>query len=155
MTLEQAYQQFSDMADRLSNPRYIAGQMSQELDQLVYQMRKLAPQDSGKLRSSIALLSDSSGQDLSIALSMLDYGFYQNFGVDGTDGVNGPPFRNLSYGSNDRRTPYGAPPEVKAFEYSNRTFGLPATVFFDLDELREQVAFIAENNIQEIVDNIE
>ena len=87
---------------------------------------------------------------------MLDYGFYQNFGVDGTEGVNGPPFRNLEYGSTDRRTPYGVDEVTETpFSYSNRRFGLPATVFFDLDELRDQVAFIAENNIQEIADNIE
>ena len=151
MTLDEAYEQFSTMADRLSNPRYIAGQMSQELDQIVYRMRQLAPQDSGRLRSSIALLSDSTGQDLSVALSMLDYGFYQNFGVKPTAQS---PFRNLSSTMAERRQPYAVPP-LTAFEYSNRRFGLPATVFFDLDELRDQVAFIAENNIQEIVDNID
>ena len=153
MTLDEAYDAFSEMADRLSNPRYIAGQMSQELDQVVYRMRQLAPQDSGKLRSSIALLSESTGQNLSVALSMLDYGFYQNFGVKPNAQT---PFNALSDTMAQRRQPYGVDEVTETpFSYSNRTYGLPATVFFDLDELRDQVAFIAENNIQEIVDNID
>lgn len=151
MTLDEAYEEFSRVADRWSNPQYIAGQMSQELDQLVFRMRQLAPQKSGRLRSSIALLSESTGKDLSVALSMLDYGFYQNFGVKPTAQS---PFRNLSSTMAERRQPYAVPP-FTAFEYRNRRFGLPATVFFDLDELRDQIAFIAENNIQEIVDNID
>ena len=152
MTLDEAYEEFSRIADTFSNPRYLAGELSQELDQLTYQMRRLAPVDSGRLKSSIALLAESTGQDLSVVLEMLEYGYYQNFGVDGVEGIR--EIRPLASTTASRRNPYGVDTpqgRIGDFEYNNRRYGLPATVFFDYDTLRDQIATIVEADLQNIV----
>ena len=131
----------------------IAGNLTQELDNLAYQMRSLAPMQSGRLRNSIQLLADTTGTDLSVVLSMVEYGYYQNFGVNPAAQT---PFRTLSNTSAERRQPYGVDAlEFTPFSYdtNERRFGLPATVFFDYEQLLEQVAFIAENGIVEVIND--
>ena len=155
MNLDEAYEEFSRIADRWENSAYLAGEMTYELDNLVFQMRSLAPVDRGRLKSSISLLAQGSSGDLSVVLSMLDYGYYQNFGVKPSAQS---PINRLSSTMAERRQPYGVPTPsgvIGDFSYSNRRFGLPATVFFDYNELRDQIAIIAESNILEIINDTE
>jgi hypothetical protein len=153
MTLEEAFDQFAAFTDALGNGTYLGGEMSQELDNLAYQMRRLAPMDRGRLRNSIALLADSTGADLSVVLELVEYGLYQNYGVSPNARS---PFRTLDSTMADRRQPYGVTVEnvsLGDYSYSNRNFGLPATVFFDYETLLDQVATIVENTTIEVIEN--
>lgn len=150
MTLDEAYEEFSRLSDRWSNPQYLVGELSQEFDRLTYEMRRLAPVDTGRLKSSIALLAEATGKDLSVVLQMLDYGYYQNFGVLPTAKS---PINRLASTPAERTQPYGIPP-FTPFRYTNRQFGLPATNFIQFEELRDQVATIVEANLQNQVNDI-
>lgn len=155
MTLDQAFDYFNAVAQDFANPKAIAGNLTRDLDNLAYQMRRLAPIDSGRLRSSIALTAKGRSGQLDVVLQMLDYGLYQNYGVGPTAQS---PFRASSAGNTDRRQPYGVVVEGSTlgdYMYSHRNFGLPATVFFDYNELLNQIAILAEEGIFEAINDTE
>ena len=155
MTLDEAFADFTRLAQAYSNPEYIAGSLVNDLDNLAYQMRRLAPQKSGRLRSSIALRAEGSPGQLGVILQMLDYGLYQNFGV-------GPrarqPFNTLSGTNAPRRQPYGVDVEDQSFgnyQYRDgRRFGLPATVFFDYEQLLNEIATLTEEGFFDVTNEI-
>jgi hypothetical protein len=156
LTLEEAIEAFSNIASTYADPKSIAGDLTRDLDNIAYRLRTLAPQDSGRLRSSIALLASGSTGDVEVILQMLDYGLYQNYGVNGSEGIR--EIRPLSSTNAPRREPYGvtvANSTLGSYEYSNRRYGLPATVFFDYEQLLNEIAVLAENGIFEAInDNI-
>jgi hypothetical protein len=155
LTLEEAIEAFSEIAANYADPKSIAGDLTRDLDNIAYRLRTLAPQDSGRLRSSIALLASGSTGDVEVTLQMLDYGLYQNYGV-------GPqaktPFNSLSSTNAPRRQPYGVTVSgvsLGDYMYESRNFGLPATVFFDYEQLLTEIAQLAENGIFDAInDNI-
>ena len=155
MNLEEAFNEFNRIAERYSNPQAIAGSLVEDLDNLAYQMRRLAPVDSGRLRSSIALTAQGSTDEFNVVLQMLDYGLYQNFGV-------GPrarsPFNTLSGTTAERRQPYGVEvgdTSLGNYMYNHRNFGLPATVFFDYETLLNQVTTIVEQGFFDVANDTE
>lgn len=155
MDLDQAFEEFNRIAETYSNPQAIAGSLVEDLDNLAYQMRQLAPIDSGRLRSSIALTAQGSPDEFNVVLQMLDYGLYQNYGV-------GPranePFRTLSGTNAERRQPYGVEVEGQTlgdYMYSHRNFGLPATVFFDYETLLNQVTTLVEQGFFDVANDTE
>lgn len=157
MTIDEAFDFFNAVADEFANPKAIAGGLTRDLDALVYQMRRLAPVKSGRLKSSIALTAQGRTGELNVVLQMLEYGLYQNYGVNGTQGVHSP-FRPSSVGNLDRRQPYGVAVEGSTlgdYMYSHRNFGVPATVFFDYNELLNQIAILAEEGIFEAINDTE
>ena len=155
MTLDEAFEAFNDIAQRYATPKAIAGELTQDLDNLAYQIRRLAPQDTGRLRSSIALRAAGATGDVSVVLQMLDYGLYQNFGVNASDGVR--PFTSLTSTSAPRRDPYGVTAEGQRYgDYSYnqpRRYGLPATVFFDVETLLNEIATLAEEGVFEAIND--
>ena len=70
--------------------------------------------------------------DDTLTISMLDYGFYNNFGVLPT-----PSFRNG--GGNPIKIDFGTR-NGDYFMYGNREFGLPSRQFFSYDNLQSQIA---------------
>lgn len=63
------------------------------LENVENDLRNSAPNASGNLRSSIsASIDQTSNSDFTIAVSMLDYGIYQDQGVNGTEQNWGSPF---------------------------------------------------------------
>lgn len=111
------------------------------LREYIQKWRANAPMDTGALKRSIRLIA----QGGRYGISMLDYGFYQNFGVRGTQdnlGLAVPSWSPL-------------PPSRGAkYSFSKRRFGLPAQKFFlttdeDLTDLVDEIFSIIEKRILE------
>ncbi len=91
---------------------------------LVQEMKTDAPVDQGDLRNSIQATVENN----SISFQMLYYGFFQNYGVAGTEGdsrfgvVNEVPSGILP-----------PPRQSSKYQYRDRKFGIPAQDFFDFD----------------------
>ena len=112
--------------------------------QIVDEMKRNAPEDIGNLKSSIKAVIDED----SLSFEMLYYGLFQNFGVkpDYNTKTEHKPF-NSSFGgiTNPSEVPFGVLPKPasgKFYEYKpkNRSFGLPARKFFDVDQIAQRVS---------------
>lgn len=144
--IDEAFREFSEMIDELSDLRSIAGNITQDLDNYAFGIRALAPQNLGRLRNSIQLLAATNGSNFEVTFEMVEYGLFQNFGVK-PDAQS--PIRRLRSTSAERTQPY-VDEGYGGYSYSNRQFGLPATRFFDIQQLRDDVAGIIENEINNI-----
>lgn len=117
--------------------------------QIVDEMRRNVPIDKGNLKESIQVTMDRFG----FQISMLEYGFYQNYGVkpDANPSAGAhKPFGN-EFGS--IKQPFGVIVDDQVFgdfQYNNRRFGLPSRQFFDLDDYQERLIELVENQIEEI-----
>ena len=110
--------------------------------QIVDEMKRNVPIDSGNLKSSIKAVIDED----SLSFEMLYYGLFQNFGVkpDYKQGQNNKPF-NSEFGgiTNPTEVPFGIEPQPlsgKFYKYKTRQFGLPARKFFDVDQIATLIA---------------
>ena len=112
--------------------------------QIVDEMKRNVPIDSGNLKSSIKAVIDED----SLSFEMLAYGLFQNFGVKPDYNTkNTPKPFNSRFGgiTNPTEVPFGVDPqprEGKFYKYKpdNRKFGLPARKFFDVDEIATIIA---------------
>ena len=149
LTIDQAFDEFNSSLENIKN---IGGTIYQDLDNLAYTIRQLAPYDKGRLRNSIQLLVEKDGSDLSVYFEMVNYGYYQAFGVNGRQGIR-EPIRELRSTNADRIAPYGVEEiEATPFTYNKRKFGLPATQFLNIQQTRDQVAAIVEQGFLNILD---
>ena len=96
------------------------------MDDVVRELKKDSPVDTGALRSSIRGQATSN----SMTLFMIDYGMFQNYGV-------GP-------GTNPRRVEFGVNPRPSMepfYMYKKRSFGLApyrGTGWFSLENITQQ-----------------
>ena len=154
VTMDELIQDILTWSDKIGNARYIAGELSQGLDNIAYGIRQNAPQDTGALRNSIQLLAEESSEGLSVVFSMLNYGYYQNYGVKGTDGVNSP-FNSLSSTNINRQQPFGLErPAIGPFSFGTRKSGIPATPFFNYQQVQQQVNDLVNEKIQNISEEL-
>ena len=108
------------------------------LESYVPRWRQLAPIDSGRLRQSIRVVAQG-GQ---YGISMVDYGWFNLYGVRPNAST---PFDAISV-TTPRRQPRPSLLKGDFYQYSNRKFGLPATVF--MPELQ------SEESLSDFVDEI-
>ena len=108
------------------------------LESYVPRWRQLAPIDSGRLRQSIRVVAQG-GQ---YGISMVDYGWFNLYGVRPNART---PFNAISV-TTPRRQPRPSLLKGDFYQYSNRRFGLPATVF--MPELQ------SEESLSDFVDEI-
>jgi hypothetical protein len=74
------------------------------LNKIEADIQKKAPNKSGKLKESIAAtLTSQTGEDFKIEISMLDYGWYQDKGVSGTE----KKYRGTPYSFKTKKPPHG------------------------------------------------
>jgi hypothetical protein len=100
--------------------------------------RRLAPIDSGRLRQSIRIVASGGNY----GISMVDYGWFNLYGVRPNART---PFNAISVPT-PRRQPMPSLLKGDFYQYSNRRFGLPATVF--IPQLQ------SEQSLSEFVDEI-
>ena len=108
------------------------------LESYVPRWRQLAPIDSGRLRQSIRIVAQG-GQ---YGISMVDYGWFNLYGVRPNAST---PFNAISV-TTPRRQPRPSLLKGDFYQYSNRKFGLPATVF--MPQLQ------SEESLSDFVDEI-
>ena len=92
------------------------------LEQYLPLWRRLAPIDTGRLRNSIRIVASGGNY----GISMLNYGWFNLYGVRPAART---PFNTLSNPLAPRRQPMPSLLKGDFYQYSNRRFGLPATVF--------------------------
>lgn len=93
--------------------------------------KRLAPIDSGRLRQSIKIVA----QGGNYGISMLDYGWFNLYGVRPNART---PFNAISV-STPRRQPRPSLLKGNFYQYSNRQYGLPATLF--MPQLQSEQSF--------------
>jgi hypothetical protein len=101
--------------------------------------RRLAPIDTGRLKNSIRIVASGGNY----GISMLNYGWFNLYGVRPNART---PFNVLSNPLTPRRQPTPSLLKGGFYQYSNRRFGLPATVF--MPQLQ------SEESLSEFVDEI-
>ncbi len=110
--------------------------------EIVDELREKAPKDTQALKKSIKFNATRFG----FRLEMLEYGFYQNYGV-------GPkaktPYNNKQTGGAPQQ-PYGVtdPLTFGFYSYSDRKFGLPARPFFNLEDIQNRLVELVEQQIE-------
>lgn len=130
---------FQDTIEDLEN---IDVALQQFATQIVDEMRRDVPRDSKDLLKSIKFSTDRFG----FRLEMLEYGFYQNYGVS-------PKPRTLTNTTNSPtspQNPYGItePLAFGDYSYKNRKYGLAARPFFDLANIQQRLIELVEEQIQ-------
>ncbi len=109
------------------------------LEQYLPLWRRLAPIDTGRLKNSIRIVASGGNY----GISMLNYGWFNLYGVRPTART---PFNVLSNPLAPRRQPIPSLIKGDFYQYSNRRFGLPATIF--MPQLQ------SEESLSEFVDEI-
>jgi len=94
--------------------------------------KTLAPRDTGRLKESIKIVA-SGGM---YGISMNDYGWYNLYGVKPNART---PFNTLSNPRAPRRQPMPSLLKGGFYKYSNRQYGLPATIF--MPQLQSEESF--------------
>lgn len=114
----------AQLGEALSDPQTLLAEIG---DQVVVTMKQNVPVDTGRLKGSISWSFTGSN---SIEFNMLEYGWYQNYGVL-------PNYNQASYHKpfvsdfGGITNPQPAPNFGMGSGYRNRAFGLPARKFYD------------------------
>lgn len=114
----------AQLGEALSDPQTLLAEIG---DQVVVTMKQNVPVDTGALKGSISWSFTGSN---SIEFNMLEYGWYQNYGVL-------PNYNQASYHKpflsdfGGITNPQPAPNFGMGSGYRNRAFGLPARKFYD------------------------
>ncbi len=109
------------------------------LEQYLPLWRRLAPIDTGRLKNSIRIVASGGNY----GISMLNYGWFNLYGVRPAART---PFNTLSNPLAPRRQPIPSLIKGDFYQYSNRRFGLPATIF--MPQLQ------SEESLSDFVDEI-
>jgi len=123
-TVSQFVNDLAQLGEALSDPQTLLAEIG---DQVVVTMKQNVPVDTGALRGSISWSFTGSN---SIEFNMLEYGWYQNYGVL-------PNYNQASYHKpflsdfGGITNPQPAPNFGMGSGYRNRAFGLPARKFYD------------------------
>jgi hypothetical protein len=107
--------------------------------EIVTEMRRDVPKNDKELMKSIKFQLDR----YSFRLSMLEYGFYQNFGVSGTDGGYNTETPHKAFGNSfgGIKQPFGISKPISDgnFNYRSRKFGIPSRQFYDLEQIQNRL----------------
>jgi len=130
---------FQDTIDHLEEIDQVIQMLATEV---VDEMRANVPVDTGDLRKSIKVTMDRYG----FRLSMLEYGFFQNYGVD-------PKPRTLNNTTNSPtspQNPFGVtePLAFGNYSYKSRKFGLASRQFFDLEDIQNRLIEVVEQTFE-------
>jgi len=123
-TVSQFVNDLAQLGEALSDPQTLLAEIG---DQVVVTMKQNVPVDTGALKGSISWSFTGSN---SIQFNMLEYGWYQNYGVL-------PNYNQASYHKpflsdfGGITNPQPAPNFGMGSGYRNRAFGLPARKFYD------------------------
>ena len=145
MTVDQFANALNQFGENLRN---IDNELLEIGGQLVADLKQAAPRDSGALRNSIQAVIENN----QLQIAMLEYGVFQNYGVDGTKqrvardvpafGIDPMPrdgHRTYSFGTDDNVTMISG--RGNNFSYGVRTKiyqeGLRPQNWFDLDALTD------------------
>ena len=124
MTVDDFILDLAQLGEALSDPQTLLAEIG---DQVVVTMKQNVPVDTGRLKASISWSFTGSN---SIEFNMLEYGWYQNYGVL-------PNYNQASYHKpflsdfGGITNPQPAPNFGMGSGYRNRAFGLPARKFYD------------------------
>ncbi len=149
---------FEDLGEAL--PQSLAEVIQEAADLAIRDIKNnlvTGAQATGRLRDSIRATVDES--NLTLGIVMLDYGYYQNFGVVGTDNTK------TQYGVDEATaTAFGVSEDYqfkfdksKSMIGGNLPFGvrkkihqqgLDAKQFFNVEEFVERVAAYVNNNLE-------
>lgn len=115
--------------------------------ELVADLKRTAPEDTGKLKRSIQAFV----QDNSLQIEMLNYGFFQNYGVAG-DGGNEFGVRDVQAGAGER------PRSGTKYKFGTRQAPLPAYglksgqnstgPWFNIEEMADRITREIANRIE-------
>lgn len=155
LTPEQIAREIEDLGTDL--PQDLGAAITSAANIAIERIRAAAPVNTGSLASSIRAEFDV--EDLTLGVSMNDYGFFQNYGVVGTKnqtiqfGVPEviadvlPPRTGDTYSFNPTKTMIGGdlPFGVKVSIHQR---GLNAKQFLDLESFVNQVAELVNENLE-------
>lgn len=131
MTVEQFEEQLADFGESIRDLSPILNQIAEDIAD---QIRQAAPVDTGRLRNSVNAFVTAN----SLEITMLYYGAFQNYGVNGTQD-------NIA-----NRVEFGVAPRPSSepfYAFKSRRFGLPPKRFFNLDDLQSLVAQRVETEL--------
>lgn len=131
---QSAFDVFGEVIDELEN---LDQAISDLATRIVTQMREEAPVDTGDLKKSIKLNLDRYG----FQIMMLDYGAYQNYGVNSKDGRK--PAMTVEFGVNLR------PTSEPFYAFKGGKFGIRPREFFNIEDIEERLIRIIETQIEE------
>ena len=145
MTVDQMIGRLDQFGQRATDLSEILTQIGSEI---TTQIRSRAPQDTGALKASIGFSVTTD----SLTLEMLNYGVFQNYGVDGTDaspakGVEGGVF-GLPAGARFKfksKTIGGSLPFPVRRSIAER--GLKPKSFFSIAEIKDEVILRLEEEL--------
>ena len=124
MTVEDFESQMQDLGKALST---IDNVLLSAGGRMVADMKQSVPIDTGALYSSLAAVVENN----SLKIAMLNYGAFQNYGVEGTETSFG--VRPVQDGVDLR------PTTEPTYKFKTRRFGLPAQSFFNTDDIADYV----------------
>ena len=131
MTVEEFENQLADFGESIRDLSPILNQIAEDIAE---QIRQAAPVDTGRLRNSVNAFVTAN----SLEITMLYYGAFQNYGVNGTQD-------NIA-----NRVEFGVAPRPSSepfYAFKSRRFGLPPKRFFNLDDLQSLVAQRVETEL--------
>jgi len=152
MNIEDFEKELNDLGQAIES--FGQGQLVNIVGQVIADMRAKAPIKTGALVRS---MQATVNPDLSFSFYMLDYGFYQNYGVAGFDAnqaISTPQYGlgpdalaprsgwGTEYAFRDRRD------QNKKYNYNR--YGIKAKEFFDIDDQRDFIV----TEMQRYIDNI-
>ena len=120
------------VGEEISN---ISQLIAETMQPYIQQMIQRAPVRTGALVRSIGY---TIVDNQTVSFNMLYYGPFQNYGVSGTQDLQG------------QVVPFGVEPvpaNGKFYQFRQRRFGLPAQTFFNIDDLRNQIVQDIENKL--------
>ena len=132
---QNAFDVFGEVIDELENLDQAISDLATEI---VTRMRDEAPVDTGDLKKSIKLNIDRYG----FQIMMLDYGAYQNYGVNSKHG--NPIAMDVEFGVNLR------PTSEPFYAFKGGQFGIRPREFFNLEDIEERLIRTIELQIDEI-----
>ena len=131
MTVEEFENQLADFGESIRDLSPILNQIAEDIAE---QIRQAAPVDTGRLRNSVNAFVTAN----SLEITMLYYGAFQNYGVNGTQD-------NIA-----NKVEFGVAPRPSSepfYAFKSRRFGLPPKRFFNLDDLQSLVAQRVETEL--------
>lgn len=124
MTVDDFIADLTALGEELSRPQEILTELGTDI---VESMRRQAPVDTGALRNSINYFINGN----QLEFTMLYYGFFQNYGVNGTEQSTANPVP--AFGVLEPTSP-------PYYAFRKRRFGLRPQTFFNMDTITEQIA---------------
>jgi len=126
----------SDWGDRIDN---LDNDLLAIAGRLVEEMKTDAPVDTGVLRNSIQATVENN----TLSFQMIYYGFFQNYGVAGTEG-------DARFGVVNEVPSGILPPPLQSnkYQYKERAYGIPAQDFFDFGYLATAIQNEIANRIE-------